>query len=165
MTKLHTHKWNFKPKCDSSNTNKTLQVLKWDWEDPWKWAANSKGSQNLGSVVFCGGGGVGRGFRGLLGFGTLSLQGFRVLGFWRILWVGCLLQCFLNSWRIGRWADPLAFWRKLWLLALSLLVIFQRLWRQCVQGRNQERRKNEVESDGVAEAECIRFVCCTPSGS
>jgi hypothetical protein len=27
------------------------------------------------------GGGVGRGFRGLLGFGTLSLQGFRVLGF------------------------------------------------------------------------------------
>jgi hypothetical protein len=24
MTKLHTDKWNFKPKCDSSNTNKNL---------------------------------------------------------------------------------------------------------------------------------------------
>jgi hypothetical protein len=35
----------------------------------------------LGERCVLRGGGVGRGFRGLLGFGTLSLQGFRVLGF------------------------------------------------------------------------------------
>jgi len=67
----------------------------------------------------------------------------------------------LEHWALG---GSVGFLKKA-LVALSLLVIFQRLWGQRVQGRNRERRKNEVESDGVAEAECIRFVCCTPSGS